>query len=173
MQLEKAFGPVAAGAPKVLILGSLPGRMSLDQRRYYAQPQNSFWPIMGEIAGAGPELAYEARLAALTRRSIALWDVLAAGVRPGSLDSSIVRSSAVFNDFASFFESHDSILAICFNGKMAEKLYRRNVLPDLEGRAARIALYALPSTSPAHAAMPYAEKLGRWRGVLEGLLGGR
>lgn len=170
MHLEMAFPPVVAGRPKVLVLGSLPGRMSLEQRRYYAQPQNTFWRIMGELVGAGPELGYEARLEQLTRRSIALWDVLAAGVRPGSLDASIVQSSAVSNDFGRFLESHVSIRAICFNGKMAEKLYRRNVLPALGGRPAAVPLYALPSTSPAHAAMPYAEKLERWQHVLEILL---
>ncbi len=171
MHLDQGFPPVAAGRPRVLILGTLPGRASLAAGRYYAQPRNGFWRIMGEIAGAGPELAYEARLRALVRRSIALWDVLGAGVRPGSLDASIVRSSAVFNDFAALFESHDSIQAICFNGKMAEKLYRQNVLPGLEGRAAGLPLHGLPSTSPAYAAMPFEEKLARWRRVLDALLG--
>lgn len=168
---DYGFPPVAAGAPRVLILGSLPGRVSLEQQRYYAQPHNSFWRIMGELVGAAPELAYEARLERLTRSSIALWDVLAAGVRPGSLDASIVRSSAVFNDFAQFLASHGSICAICFNGKMAEKLYRQKVLPGLGGRAASIPLHGLPSTSPAHAAMPYAEKLAHWRAILQALLG--
>lgn len=170
MHLDNGFPPVAAGRPCVLILGSLPGRRSLAERRYYAQPQNGFWRIMGELFGAGPELDYEARLQALTHRSIALWDVLAAGVRPGSLDTSIVQSSAVFNDFGQFLESHESIRAICFNGKMAEKLYRRNVLPALAGAAAELPLHGLPSTSPAHATMPYTDKLARWRRVLESVL---
>lgn len=170
MLLDHGFPPVAAGRPRVLILGSFPGRRSLEESRYYAQPQNAFWRIMGELFGAGPELEYSRRLERLTRRSIALWDVVAAGRRPGSLDASIVRSSIVFNDFASFFESHGSLRAICFNGKTAENLYRRSLLPELRGTARDLALYSLPSTSPAYAAMPYAEKLARWRRVLDELL---
>lgn len=172
MQLEtdKGFPPVVEGRPRVLILGSLPGQRSLSERRSYAQPQNSFWRIMGELIGAGPELPYEQRLERLTRSSVALWDVLAAGQRPGSLDARIVRSTAVFNDFPSFFESHRSLRAICFNGKTPENLYRRHVLPYLEIQASGIDLYGLPSTSPAYAAMPFSEKLERWRIVLERVL---
>ncbi len=171
MELDNGFPPVAAGRPRVLILGSLPGRKSLEARQYYAQPQNAFWRIMGDLYGAGPDLAYEDRLERLSRHSIALWDVLAAGQRPGSLDASIVRSSAIFNDFGPFLESLTSLHAICFNGKTAQHLYRQHVLPTLEGTpAAGIALHGLPSTSPAHAAMPYSEKLARWRRVLDELL---
>lgn len=167
LETETGFPPVVGEGPRVLILGSLPGRRSLAERRYYAQPRNAFWRIMGDVFGAGPELAYDARLERLTANRIALWDVLAAGRRPGSLDARIERSSAVFNDFGRFFESHTSLRAICFNGRTAENLYRRNVLPGLDAPAAGIPLHSLPSTSPAHAAMPYTEKLARWRRVLE------
>lgn len=170
LKTDTGFPPVVAGRPRVLILGSLPGQRSLAERRYYAQPQNAFWRIMGDLFDAGPGLDYDARLERLTAHGIALWDVLAAGRRPGSLDARIVQSSAVFNDFGPFFESHPSLRAICFNGRTAEKLYRRNVLPGLEGSAAELPLYSLPSTSPAHAAMPYTEKLARWRRVLEDVL---
>lgn len=166
MQLETGFPPVAAAGARALILGSLPGRRSLQERRYYAQPRNAFWPIMGELFGAGPELDYRERLRRLTRRGVALWDVVARGRRPGSLDARLDPSSLVFNDFGPFLESLPALRAICFNGRTAEKLYRQCVLPGLEGAAARPLLYALPSTSPAYASMPYAEKLARWRRVL-------
>ncbi|HEY7673494.1 MAG TPA: DNA-deoxyinosine glycosylase, partial [Gammaproteobacteria bacterium] len=136
-------------------------------RQYYAQPQNAFWRIMGALVGAGPELAYRQRLARFKRASLALWDVLAAAERTGSLDASIVRESAIVNDFAGLFERHRCIELICFNGRTAEELYRRRVLPRLSMRFASIALHALPSTSPAHAGMPYAAKLERWALLLE------
>ena len=160
------FPPVHAPGAKVLILGSLPGVRSLREQQYYAQPQNAFWRIMGALCGAGPELTYEARLARLTEHGVALWDVLAAGRRPGSLDSAIDRTTAVTNDFASFFELNPSIGSIFFNGATAADLYRRKVLPGLAPRFAAIERRTLPSTSPAHARMRFAEKLAHWSAEL-------
>jgi double-stranded uracil-DNA glycosylase len=94
---------------RVLILGSLPGRRSIADAEYYAQPRNAFWHILGELAGAGPDLDYPHRLERMKAAGIALWDVLAAGERPGSLDSAIVRSSIVINDIGDFLATHRDI----------------------------------------------------------------
>jgi hypoxanthine-DNA glycosylase len=160
--LSGGFPPVARRDARLLILGSLPGVRSIREQQYYAQPQNAFWRIMGELFGAGRELAYPERLRRLKERSIALWDVAAAAERPGSLDSSIVHASVAANDFAAFFKTHRSIGLIGFNGAKAAELYRRHVLPRLDVRSASIEMRRLPSTSPAHAAMPYARKLKAW-----------
>ncbi|HSG64170.1 MAG TPA: hypothetical protein VLD39_04190, partial [Gammaproteobacteria bacterium] len=56
------FPPVARADARILILGSLPGVRSIEAQQYYAQPQNVFWRLMGELVGAGPELGYAARL---------------------------------------------------------------------------------------------------------------
>ena len=83
VQPARGFPPVHAPGAAVLILGSLPGVRSIEEQQYYAQPQNAFWRIMGAFCGAGPELAYTARLARLTEHGIALWDVLRTGPAPG------------------------------------------------------------------------------------------
>ena len=152
----------------MLVLGSLPGVRSLQEVRYYAQPRNAFWRIMGELYGAAPELAYENRLQCLTDARVALWDVVASAVRPGSLDSNIDRESVVANDFATFFAAHPEIRRICFNGQAAEKLFRTHVLPELEASVPADRLI-LPSTSPANAGMTYAEKLRHWRSAMTGI----
>jgi hypoxanthine-DNA glycosylase len=164
--VARGFPPVIGEGARVLVLGSLPGRASLEAQQYYAQPQNAFWRIMGALVGAGPELGYRQRLARLKSSSLALWDVLAAARREGSLDAAIIRETAIVNDFASLFERHHCIELVCFNGRTAEELFRRRVLPSLPARFADIALHALPSTSPAHAGMPFALKLERWSLVL-------
>jgi hypoxanthine-DNA glycosylase len=151
----------------VLILGSLPGQMSLQKQQYYAHPQNAFWKITGHLFGAGPDLAYAERAQRLVRNGIALWDVCAAARRPGSLDAAIVQSSVVANDFAAFIETHPDVGLICFNGGKAADLYRRLVLPGLPTTARAIRTETLPSTSPAHAAMTFEEKLTRWASVLQ------
>ena len=166
---DQGFPPIADAHARILILGSLPGQESLRQQQYYAHASNAFWKIMGRLFGAGPGLPYEERALRLVRNKIALWDVCAAAQRPGSLDAAIIHSSVVPNDFAAFFEAHPEIGLICFNGGKAADLYRRLVLPDLPaaGRALRTA--TLPSTSPAHAAMSFEEKLTCWAGVLQNI----
>jgi len=165
-ELSVGFAPIEGGEPRTLILGSLPGRKSLEMGQYYAQPQNGFWRIMGAIFGAGPSLSYPQRLERLIANRIAVWDVLAAGERDGSLDSAIVASSIVVNDFGRFFRRHGGIRVICFNGAKAAELYRRNVMPSLAPRFAELAVRVLPSTSPANATVPFAAKLASWSTAL-------
>jgi len=167
--LSVGFPPVADSRARVLVLGSLPGRRSLDAREYYAQPHNAFWRIMGRLFGAEPSLPYEQRLERLRAARVALWDVLAAGEREGSLDASIVPASVVVNDFVSFFAGHPDIDLVCFNGRTAAELYRRRVVPQLEPEPAGLTTRLLPSTSPAHASLRFEQKLARWAGALESL----
>lgn len=163
---SKCFPPVARDDARVLILGSLPGQVSLARAQYYAQPRNAFWPIMGRLYGAGPELPYGERLARLMERGVALWDVCAEGRRPGSLDQRIETESVVANDFSGFLAAHRDIGRILFNGATSERFYRRLVAPTLPEPLARLPSVLLPSTSPAHAAMPFERKLACWSEAL-------
>ena len=162
-----SFSCVADARARLLILGSMPGEASLRAARYYAHPRNLFWPIMGELVGAGPDMAYRSRTALLKARGIALWDVLESCVRPGSLDSNIDESSLMPNDFNGFFQVHRCITRVFFNGAKAEESFRRHVLPRLDlGPERPLRYLRLPSTSPAHAAKSFGEKLAAWRAVL-------
>jgi double-stranded uracil-DNA glycosylase len=121
---------------------------------------------MGVLFGAGPQISYGERLDRLRAQRVAVWDVLAAGRRPGSLDSSIDASTAVVNDFRSFFASHGGIRLICFNGAKAAELYRRRVLPTLAPPIAAVESCVVPSTSPAYASLTFEAKLARWSQAL-------
>ena len=136
---------------------------SLLAGRYYAYPQNAFWPIMGELFGAAPALAYEKRILTLKRAGLALWDVMASCVREGSLDSAIDEASIVPNDFQAFFAAHPRVKHVFFNGAKAEACFKRHVQPQLADR--ELVFTRLPSTSPAHASLSYAQKLKAWRAV--------
>jgi hypoxanthine-DNA glycosylase len=165
-RLSVGFAPVADVRARVLVLGSLPGRKSLEMREYYAQPHNVFWRIMGRLFGAEPSLPYRARLERLRAHGVAVWDVLAAGERAGSLDAAIVPASIVVNDFATFFARHRKIALICFNGNKAAELFRRKVAPLLAPQIAAMATRALPSTSPAYASLRFEQKLALWADAL-------
>jgi hypoxanthine-DNA glycosylase len=160
---SRGFPPIAAPDAQVLILGSLPGRVSLERRQYYAQPQNAFWRLMGVLFGAGPELPYEERTARLVAHRVAVWDVCKAARREGSLDAAIDLASVVPNDFRTFLRAHPAIGLVCINGSTAARLYRQRVLPNLPAALRDLPVRPLPSTSPAHAAMRFEQKLEQWR----------
>ena len=164
---DECFPPIAMRDAEMLILGSLPGRKSLEMQQYYAHPQNAFWKLIAQILGADWPLPYTRRVEILTAHRIALWDVLAAAERPGSLDSSIVQRSALANDFAAFYRTHPQIRRVYFNGRKAEDLYRRFVLSELSAEFAAIRYLSMPSTSPANAGMTFARKLERWKTIKE------
>ncbi|UNK43693.1 DNA-deoxyinosine glycosylase [Luteimonas sp. S4-F44] len=159
----RSFAPVVGPGARVLVLGSMPGVASLDAGRYYAHPRNLFWPIMGALFDAGPDLPYAQRLARLRTAGIALWDVAGECVRPGSLDARIEAGSVVANDIAGLLAAHPGIDRIRFNGSAAQTLFRRHVLPTLPHVPD---LARLPSTSPAHAALRFDDKLAAWRAGL-------
>lgn len=147
----------------MLVLGSMPGAASLAAAEYYAHPRNAFWPIMGALFGAGPQLSYRERLQRLNAAGVALWDVIGTCSRAGSLDSAIDPHSIEANDFAGLFAACPHIGHVFFNGSAAETAFRRHV----RGRVALPALHftRLPSTSPAHAARGFEAKLAAWQAV--------
>ncbi len=161
-----SFAPIATPRARVLILGSMPGERSLAQQEYYAHPHNSFWPIMGAIFDA-PVTTYAQKTALIRNHDIALWDVLKACTRAGSLDQAIDRTSIVANDFAQFLAQHAHIAHILFNGSAAHDIFMRHVSkklpPELQ---ARLTLHKLPSTSPAMASLNRAKKTHVWRAAL-------
>jgi TDG/mug DNA glycosylase family protein len=167
--LSFGFPPISSPSARVLALGSLPGRVSLERGEYYANPQNSFCKII--IAARLPDLPadYAGRVRVLTSERIALWDVLAAATRSGSLDADIA-DDAIPNNFRAFFHAHPDIGLIGFNGRTAAKLYERHVVPTLSEAQRAIPRMTLPSTSPAHAGLPFAEKAARWGNLFSVLL---
>lgn len=160
-----SFSPVSREDAHILILGSMPGKVSLAQQQYYAHDRNLFWPLMAELLGVDLKLPYPMRLQRLQESGIALWDVLQQCERISALDADIVESSIVANDFAHFFARHPTIRRICFNGNKAEQAFRRYVLPKVTV-ASNMELVALPSTSPANASIPLAIKRQRWQNAL-------
>jgi len=162
VKATEGFSPILAPDAAVLVLGTLPSRKSLEKNQYYGHPKNAFWSIMGELFGAGKDRSYTTRTKILTGNGIAVWDVLASSVRPGSMDSAIDYSTAAANDFVALFRDQPQISIVCFNGQTAAKLYRRFVAPTLEKGSNAPNYQTLPSTSPAHASMSFEEKLERW-----------
>ncbi len=167
--IRTAFPPILGEAPRLLILGSMPSEASLAARQYYGHPRNAFWPIIETLLGLPAGSDYGRRTHALREHGIALWDVIAACARPGSLDADIRPETVRVNDFAALLTAHPGIRCIAFNGGTAEREFRRRVLPDLGEPHAAIERLRLPSTSPAHAGMRFQDKLAAWQVILKRL----
>ncbi len=164
----RGFAPSSRPDARLLILGSMPGAASLEAAQYYAHPRNAFWWLAAELWGVPADAAYEARLAALHRAGVALWDVLARCEREGSLDQAIARGSEEAQPLAAFVARHPQLRLVAFNGAKAEEAWRRHVLPRWPEDQPMPPTVRLPSSSPAHAALDRAAKLRRWREALAG-----
>jgi hypoxanthine-DNA glycosylase len=110
-------------------------------------------------------LDYLARLQALLRHRVGLWDVVAQAQREGSLDSRIRNHAS--NDLVALVESLPHLAAVAFNGGTAARLGMR----ALQGAVGKVEFMSLPSSSPAYT-MPYAQKLKAWEALRPWLVEG-
>lgn len=157
--------PLVGAAPRVLVLGSMPGAASLAAGQYYAHPRNAFWPIAGAALGFDPTGAYEERTAALLDAGIALWDVIGACRRRGSLDAAIDPVSIRINPIGALLLDRPSIARVLTNGGLASRLFARHLAAALPRP---VEIRAMPSTSPANASWSHARKHAAWQDALRG-----
>ncbi len=157
--LCESFAPIAVPDARVLILGSMPGVMSLQKQQYYGHPRNHFWPIIFSVIDKPLPENYEARVQGLMDNKIALWDVLHYCHREGSLDSHI--KNEVPNDFTDLLTKLPQLGLICFNGSKAAQMWKKHVNCSTEG----LDFLLLPSTSPVPGKniKTLQEKLVVWR----------
>ncbi len=155
--IKRSFLPVVNRDTRILILGSLPGEISLAHGQYYANRHNRFWALLGQVVGEDlPALAYPDRLQVLLQHHIGLWDVVAEARRDGSLDSNIRNPSG--NDLVGLAQSLPALAVIAFNGATAARIG----LKQLGAEAGNYRIIKLPSSSPAHT-QAFADKLVAWK----------
>jgi len=148
----------------VVFCGINPGRVSAAAAAHFANPRNDFWRLLHD-AGFTPRLYDPSEQLALLDLGVGVTNA-AYRTTPGSGD---LRKA----DFAGSSERLARIAAeldprtIAFVGKEAYRgaFGERPALGLQERRLGRTLLYVLPSTSPANAAVPYAERLRWFRGL--------
>lgn len=137
-------------SPRILILGTMPGKESLRLQQYYANRSNRFWKIIAKAADKPLPEDYSKRLRLLDQLHIALWDVYASAERKGSLDSNIKNGEQ--NDVQSLINSNPSIKKILFNGGKAYKKALDYGCLNVE----------MPSTSSANTHLTQEELFSIW-----------
>ena len=143
---------------RAVFCGINPGRVSAAAGAHFANPRNDFWRLLHD-AGLTPRLLEPTEQFQLLDLGYGVTNA-AFRTTPGSGD---LRSA----DFAGAADRLERIAvdlaphAIAFVGKEAYRgAFRER--PDLglqERRLTDTLLFVLPSTSPANAAVPYAERL--------------
>lgn len=145
MAIKCSFRPIVDLSSRYLILGSLPGDLSLEKQEYYGHPQNRFWRLLGMIFQEDIMLEYADKKRFLLKHNIAVWDVCGTAFRVGSMDTAI--QEVVPNAIPDLLKQYPGIEHVLFNGKKAMHLYDR-----FFERIVGIQYHELPSTSPANAA---------------------
>ena len=161
---KQGLGPLIGTAPRILVLGSLPGDESLRRQEYYGHPRNMFWKVLAAVFEDAEPRSYPEKKAFLDRHGVALWDVFAAARRSGSLDSRI--QDAVYNDIAGLIRACPGIRTIVLNGGKALSAFRSIRKKDPDAFAG-IRILPLTSTSPlsVSAGWPLERLIGQWRQV--------
>ena len=160
---------ILAPGLRAVFCGINPGRASAAARCHFANPRNDFWRLLAD-AGLTPRPLEPAEQWSLLDHGFGLTNAAARTTR-GVAD---LRRG----DFAGAAERLGRIAAelepkaIAFVGKLAyEGVFRERPQHGLQKRSlGRTELFVLPSTSPANAAVPYAERL-RWFRALADHLG--
>ncbi len=154
--------PVIDRSSRVLILGTMPGIRSLQQKQYYANPANHFWQLIYHLFDLTLEAEYNDRIKLIKARGIGLWDVLSRCQREGSSDTAI-RDFEI-NDFSSLLSKYRGIRCLAFSSRRALDIFKAKVLPWCpEIHARGITLLTLPSPSGQNARMNFAAKLKMWQ----------
>lgn len=164
---KQGLEPLLCNEPKILILGSLPGDISIESQEYYANNKNFFWRIIATITGSPVPLSYPAKKEMLAQSHIALWDVYAAAERAGSRDGNI--RGGEFNDIVGFIRKNPDNINNCVQRKQGcqvlrailEKAFRHDKLGHLHS-------CACPSTSPAIrcTGLTFDDLVNRWKDIL-------
>ena len=159
VQIE-SFQPIVGKHSKVLILGSMPGKDSLQRNEYYANSRNVFWKIIYKLHNSEIQYDYKSKTEFLKQNGISIWDVCHKANRESSLDSDI--KNEVPNKLKDFIKANPSIKIIAFNGQKAEKLYDKYF-----ERFDKINYMTLLSTSPANASYSFQKKIDDWKRMIK------
>ncbi|WP_239984918.1 DNA-deoxyinosine glycosylase [Sporolactobacillus pectinivorans] len=160
-KLHFSMKPIIGAGARVLILGSMPGHISLVKQQYYANPRNQFWRIMRTLLGREAEfIDYDDKCAFLKRQRIALWDTIHQCTREGSLDSAIRDEEP--NKIFGLLQEYPEVRLIAFNGTKSFAVFRKYFKTIPIGNRD---LVCLPSTSPTPGrySKTFGEKLAVWQ----------
>lgn len=140
-EMKEGFEPFKNPDSKLLILGSFPSVVSRDTGFYYGNPRNAFWKTLADFFGDEVPSTIKEKQEFLTKRKIALWDIVTLCRIHASSDSSIKNFTVAD---ISWLVSICPIEKIILNGSKAYEIFVKHYI-DIG-----IPYKKLCSTSPAN-----------------------
>lgn len=147
-QKKEGFQPFANADSRLLILGSFPSVKSRDTGFYYGNPRNAFWKILAGFFKDQVPTTIKEKQEFLTKRKIALWDIVTLCEISASSDSTIKNFSVA--DIRSLLKVCP-IEKIILNGGKAYEIFLK-YYSDIG-----VPYKKLCSTSPANTRFDYKE----------------
>ena len=120
---------------KVIILGTYPGQKSDKIKKYYSDPTNRFWRLLG--------IEYQ-NYDRLIAKGIGLWDVIKSCDPKGDSSDKSIKNPK-YNDLSNLDGKK-----IFFNGKKAYLYYKRAVRQKKTKALVNSEIVVLPSSSRAN-----------------------
>lgn len=140
MKVKHTLSPIYNKNSEILILGSMPSKLSREKNFYYANKQNRFWKIMEELYNINFSSNND-KMEFLLKNKIALWDVFKEVDIKGSSDSSI--KNAKINNLNIIFETANIKKIFCTGKKAYDFLIKNSNI--------KLPIIYLPSPSSANA----------------------
>jgi TDG/mug DNA glycosylase family protein len=159
-----ALPDILAPGVDLVLCGINPGRRSAAAGHHFANPRNDFWRLLA-ASGLTPRLLDPAEQHLLPRFGLGITNAAArttrgsGDLRRADFEGAAARLEEIARDLRP--------LGMAFVGKTAYAgaFGERAELGLQPRRLGATWLYVLPSTSPANAAVPWAERLAWFRGL--------
>lgn len=162
-EAKRVFGlsPMIRQDSVVLILGTMPGTVSLRKQMYYADPSNKFWDILFEACGEKFDKTDKAKEMLLERYRIAIWDILKSAIRETANDKDIKCGKP--NNLPQYLNEYTNIRLLLFHSndtyKYFRKFYKNTTIP-----------YIRISSPSGNNRITIREKVSEWKAALSSVI---
>ena len=166
---ERVFGfePLMCDNPKILILGTIPGKSSIAAGEYYFDGSNRMWKVIAGISGEVIPSSYVEKVSMLAKYGIVLWDYYHSVVREDSSDKGII--SGEVNDIPAFLRSNPSIKIVAVLGYGKWKLFGEKLMTfcNCDTSLCDVRFLRLPETSGMNARWSFDRLCNDWKCIFE------
>lgn len=165
---EEAIGfpPLMCETPKILVLGTIPGKGSINAGEYYYDGSNRLWKVLSSITGEPVPTNYNDKKTLLARHGIVLWDYYHKVIRIDSSDNGIISGEP--NNIPQFLANNPTIKTVAILGFGKWKLFGERIKSfcDHTESLCDIRVLRLPETSGLNARWNLARLCNEWRCIL-------